>query len=82
VHSTASGGRQLPPTAPGHFPSARTPEGEALADGVGEVAAQVLYARDGEWALTADDLLRRAPLALSGRDSDPVRDRVETLLAS
>jgi glycerol-3-phosphate dehydrogenase len=56
---------------------------EPLADGVTEVAAQVLYARDREWALTADDVLRRrTTLALTGRDSDAVRARVETLLAS
>ena len=56
---------------------------EPLADGVTEVAAQVLYARDREWALTADDVLRRrTTLALTGRDSDAVRARIETLLAS
>jgi glycerol-3-phosphate dehydrogenase len=56
---------------------------EPLADGVGEVEAQVLYAREREWALTADDVLRRrTTLALTGRDSDAVRARVETLLAS
>jgi glycerol-3-phosphate dehydrogenase len=56
---------------------------EPLADDVTEVAAQVLYARDREWALTADDVLRRrTTLALTGRDSDAVRARVETLLAS
>ena len=56
---------------------------EPLADGVTEVAAQVVYARDREWALTADDVLRRrTTLALTGRDSAAVRARVETLLAS
>jgi glycerol-3-phosphate dehydrogenase len=56
---------------------------EPLADGVTEVEAQVLYAREREWALTADDLLRRrTTLALTGRDTDAVRARVETLLAS
>jgi glycerol-3-phosphate dehydrogenase len=56
---------------------------EPLADGVTEVAAQVLYARDREWALTADDVLRRrTTLAVTGSDSDAVRARVETLLAS
>jgi glycerol-3-phosphate dehydrogenase len=56
---------------------------EPLADGVTEVAAQVLYARDREWALTADDVLRRrTTIALTGRDSDAVRARVEALLAS
>ena len=56
---------------------------EPLADGVSEVEAQVLYAREREWALTAEDVLRRrTTLALTGRDSDAVRRRVETLLAS
>jgi glycerol-3-phosphate dehydrogenase len=56
---------------------------EPLADGVTEVEAQVLYAREREWALTADDVLRRrTTLVLTGRDSDAVRARVETLLAS
>ncbi len=53
-----------------------------LAGGVTEVVAQVLYAREREWALTADDVLRRrTTLALTGRDSNAVRARVETLLA-
>jgi glycerol-3-phosphate dehydrogenase len=44
---------------------------------------QVLYAREREWALTADDVLRRrTTLALKGRDSDAVRARVETVLGS
>jgi glycerol-3-phosphate dehydrogenase len=56
---------------------------ERLADGVTEVAAQLLYARDREWALTADDVLRRrTTLALTGRDSASVRARIDTLLAS
>jgi glycerol-3-phosphate dehydrogenase len=55
---------------------------EPLAEGATELAAQVLYARDREWALTAEDVLRRrTTLALTGRDSDAVRDRVEALLA-
>jgi glycerol-3-phosphate dehydrogenase len=56
---------------------------EPFADGVTELEAQVLYAREREWALTADDVLRRrTTLALTGRDSDAVRARIETLLAS
>jgi glycerol-3-phosphate dehydrogenase len=55
---------------------------EPLADGVREVEAQVFYAREREWALTADDVLRRRTLVLTGRDSEAVRARVETLLAS
>jgi len=42
-----------------------------------------LYARERESALTADDVLRRRTmLVLTGRDSDAVRARFETLLAS
>ena len=56
---------------------------EPLADGVVEVAAQVPYAREREWAVSADDVLRRrTTLAVTGRDSDAVRARVEALLAS
>jgi glycerol-3-phosphate dehydrogenase len=56
---------------------------EPLADSVTEVEAQVFYAREREWALTADDVLRRrTTLVLTGRDSEAVRARVETLLAS
>jgi glycerol-3-phosphate dehydrogenase len=43
----------------------------------------VFYAREREWALTAEDVLRRRTrLVLTGRDSEAVRARVETLLAS
>ncbi len=56
---------------------------EPLADGVIEVEAQVAYARDREWAMSAEDVLRRrTTLALTGRDSDAVRTRIEELLAS
>jgi glycerol-3-phosphate dehydrogenase len=47
-----------------------------------ELEAQVLYARDHEWALTADDVLRRrTALAIRGLDTPEVRARVEALLA-
>ena len=56
---------------------------DPLGDGVLEVEAQVLYARGREWALTAEDVLRRrTTLAVTGRDSDDVSLRVEALLAS
>ena len=56
---------------------------EPLGDGVPEVEAQVLYAQAREWALSVDDVLRRrTTLAVTGRDSDAVRARVEALLAS
>lgn len=54
---------------------------EPLGDGVLEVEAQVLYAREREWALSAEDVLRRrTTLSVTGRDSDEVRRRVESLL--
>jgi glycerol-3-phosphate dehydrogenase len=53
---------------------------EPLGDGP-EVEAQVAYAREREWALTVEDVLRRrTTLAVTGRDSDPVRRRVTALL--
>ena len=56
---------------------------EPLGEGVLEVEAQVLYARKREWAITAEDVLRRrTTLAVTGRDSDEVRRRVEGLLGS
>ena len=56
---------------------------EPLGGGVLEVEAQVLYAREREWALSAEDVLRRrTTLSVTGRDSDDVRRRVEQLLAS
>ena len=55
---------------------------EPLAAGVLEVEAQVLYARTREWAVSAEDVLRRrTTLSVTGRDSDAVRARVEALLA-
>ncbi|HET6172841.1 MAG TPA: glycerol-3-phosphate dehydrogenase/oxidase [Gaiellales bacterium] len=53
---------------------------EPLAPGAPEVAAQVPWAREREWALTADDVLaRRTTLASLGRAED-ARARVEELL--
>ena len=53
---------------------------EPLAPGAPEVAAQVRWAREREWALTADDVLaRRTTLAALGR-GDEARARVEELL--
>ncbi len=53
---------------------------EPLAPGAPEVAAQVRWARDQEWALTAGDVLeRRTTLASLGR-ADAARPRVEELL--
>jgi glycerol-3-phosphate dehydrogenase len=53
---------------------------DPLAAGAPEVAAQVRWARDREWALTADDVLaRRTTLAALGR-AEAARPRVEELL--
>ena len=53
---------------------------EPLAEGAPELAAQVPWAREQEWALTADDVLaRRTTLAALGR-AEAARERVEELL--
>ena len=53
---------------------------EALAPGAPEVAAEVRWAREREWAITADDVLaRRTTLASLGRAED-ARARVQELL--
>jgi glycerol-3-phosphate dehydrogenase len=46
-----------------------------------EIWAQVIYARDHEWAETADDVLRRrTTLTIRGLDTKEVRTRVQDLL--
>ncbi|MDK1473550.1 glycerol-3-phosphate dehydrogenase/oxidase [Streptomyces sp. 549] len=46
-----------------------------------EIWAQVVYARDQEWAMTADDVLRRrTTLTVRGLDTPEVRERVQQLL--
>jgi len=46
-----------------------------------DIAAQVLYARDVEWAQTAEDVLRRrTTLSLRGLDEPEVRARIESLM--
>ncbi|MDT0305947.1 glycerol-3-phosphate dehydrogenase/oxidase [Streptomyces sp. DSM 44917] len=46
-----------------------------------EIWAQVVYARDQEWAETADDVLRRrTTLTIRGLDTDEVRARVTEVL--
>ncbi|NGN64891.1 glycerol-3-phosphate dehydrogenase/oxidase [Streptomyces sp. A7024] len=48
-----------------------------------EIWAQVVYARDHEWAETVDDVLRRrTTLTIRGLDTDAVRDGVEKVLAA
>lgn len=47
-----------------------------------EVWAQVVYARDHEWAVTEDDVLRRrTTLTVRGLVTDPIRQRVAKILA-
>ncbi|WP_299537660.1 glycerol-3-phosphate dehydrogenase/oxidase [uncultured Streptomyces sp.] len=47
-----------------------------------EIWAQVAYARDQEWAETADDVLRRrTTLTIRGLATDGIRSRVEAMLA-
>jgi glycerol-3-phosphate dehydrogenase len=54
---------------------------EPLAPGASELVAQAVYGRDREWAVYADDVLRRrTTLALRGFDTPELRDRVQTLL--
>jgi glycerol-3-phosphate dehydrogenase len=54
---------------------------EPLVPGAPELLAQACYARDREWAVHADDVLRRrTTLTLRGFDTPQLRDRVERLL--
>ncbi|MHC8561166.1 glycerol-3-phosphate dehydrogenase C-terminal domain-containing protein [Streptomyces albidoflavus] len=47
-----------------------------------EIRAQIVYARDREWAETAEDVLRRrTTLTVRGLDTAEVRDDVAKLLA-
>jgi glycerol-3-phosphate dehydrogenase len=46
-----------------------------------DIVAQVVYARDSEWARTVDDVLRRrTTVGVRGLDDLAVRERVDTLL--
>jgi glycerol-3-phosphate dehydrogenase len=54
---------------------------DPVAPGAPDVWAQVVHARDHEWAATADDVLRtRTTLALRGADTADVRAAVERVL--
>jgi glycerol-3-phosphate dehydrogenase len=56
---------------------------EPLVPGAPELLAQVGYARDREWAVHADDVLRRrTTLALRGFDTPELRERVQILLGT
>jgi glycerol-3-phosphate dehydrogenase len=55
---------------------------QPLAGGVEVIAAQVVYAREREWAITPEDVLRRrTTLSLSCPESATLRQRVSELLA-
>ncbi|GAB2616737.1 glycerol-3-phosphate dehydrogenase/oxidase [Streptomyces capparidis] len=55
--------------------------GERIHPDAPEIWAQVVYARDHEWAVTADDVLRRrTTLTVRGLDTPEVRERVEAML--
>ncbi|GGO82893.1 glycerol-3-phosphate dehydrogenase/oxidase [Wenjunlia tyrosinilytica] len=55
--------------------------GERIHQDGPEIWAQVVYARDHEWAATVDDVLRRrTTLTVRGLDTEQVRSRVEEVL--
>ncbi|MGY0487588.1 FAD-dependent oxidoreductase [Streptomyces sp. WG-D5] len=55
--------------------------GERVHPDAPEIWAQVVYARDHEWAETQDDVLRRrTTLTIRGLDTDEVRSKVQDLL--
>ncbi|MEV3861084.1 glycerol-3-phosphate dehydrogenase/oxidase [Streptomyces sp. NPDC050095] len=55
--------------------------GERVHPDAPEIWAQVVYARDHEWAETADDVLRRrTTLTIRGLATDEVRGKVQALL--
>ncbi|MCP3817223.1 glycerol-3-phosphate dehydrogenase/oxidase [Streptomyces sp. A3M-1-3] len=55
--------------------------GERIHEDGPEIWAQVVYARDHEWAETVDDVLRRrTTLTIRGLDTDDVRAKVEDML--
>ena len=45
-----------------------------------DIGAQVLHARDREWAVSVDDVVRRTGLAPRGADDVAVRERIAKLL--
>ncbi|WP_030907641.1 glycerol-3-phosphate dehydrogenase/oxidase [Streptomyces sp. NRRL F-5126] len=56
--------------------------GERIHPDAPEIWAQVVYARDHEWAQTAEDVLRRrTTLTIRGLDTDDIRAKVEATLA-
>ncbi|MCF3962057.1 glycerol-3-phosphate dehydrogenase/oxidase [Streptomyces fuscigenes] len=56
--------------------------GERIHPDAPEIWAQVAYARDHEWAQTAQDVLRRrTTLTIRGLDTDEIKTKVEEMLA-
>ncbi|MEV6650613.1 glycerol-3-phosphate dehydrogenase/oxidase [Streptomyces sp. NPDC051219] len=56
--------------------------GERIHEDGPEIWAQVVYARDNEWAETVDDVLRRrTTLTIRGLDTEDVRARVQDMLS-
>ncbi len=53
---------------------------EPLSSQAPDIGAQVLHARDREWAVTVDDVVRRTGLAPRGADDAGARDRIAMLL--
>ena len=51
-----------------------------LSDAAPDIGAQVLHARDREWAVSVDDVVRRTGLAPRGADDAKVRKRIASLL--
>ena len=49
-------------------------------DAAPDIGAQVLHARDREWAVTVDDVVRRTGLQPRGADDAGARERIATLL--
>ena len=75
--------RQVAAQAEDVQPDRREPRlGERIHPDGPEIWAQVVYARDQEWARTVDDVLRRrTTVTIRGLDTEPVRERVAALLA-
>jgi glycerol-3-phosphate dehydrogenase len=55
--------------------------GERIHPAGPDIWAQVIHARDHEWAITVDDVTRRrTTLTVRGLDTPPVRDRIQLML--
>ncbi len=54
---------------------------EPLVTGAPDIGAQIVWARDREWAATPEDALRRTTLAVRGFDTPEALTRIRSLLA-